>query len=115
MMQKLTSHCASLLVLYPLQHNPGDAVRACSVVAALLLWTLQQQLAQCQPLAAAFKAADKAGRSVLGLQEFRVFCGHLNGALSQEEVAVLWQEELDVQGHGQVTFSAVCRALLPAM
>jgi Ca2+-binding EF-hand superfamily protein len=92
-----------------------DAVRAGGVVAALLLWELQQQLDHLQPLARAFRAADASGSGALGLREFRVFAARLNDGLTAHEVDVLFAQELDSQGHGYVTFSSVCAALLPSL
>jgi hypothetical protein len=101
--------------LCPLLAGPGEAVRAGSAVAALLLWELAQQLQHLKPLADAFRAADVRSQGVLGLVQFTVFCKRLNQSMSQQEVQALFDEELRAQGHEQVTFSAICRALLPAM
>jgi len=95
--------------------GPEQAVRAGSAVAALLLWELQQHLAHLKPIAAAFKAADARCQGVLGLAGFRVFCRHLNQAMSDEEVQLLFYEELRGKQHDQVTFTVICRVLLPAM
>lgn len=95
--------------------GPDDAVRAGGVVAALLLWELQQTVSHLQPLAEAFATADAAGTGVLSFEGFRLFCAQLNEAMRDEEVQVLFEEELDFAGHGHVTFTAVCQALLPAM
>lgn len=94
---------------------PGEAVRAGSAVAALLLWELDQHLQHLKPLADAFRTADVRCRGVLGLDQFRVFCRHLNDAMSDEEVQLLWCDELRAAQHGHVTFTAICRKLLPAM
>jgi hypothetical protein len=90
-------------------------VRAGSAVAALLLWELDQQLQHLRPIAVAFRAADARCQGVLNLAQFQAFCRCLNPAMSNEEVQVLFTQELRMQGHEQVTFSAICRALLPAM
>jgi Ca2+-binding EF-hand superfamily protein len=76
---------------------------------------LAQQLQHLKPIAEAFRAADIRSQGVLGLEQFTVFCMRLNASMSQEEVQALFDEELRAQGHKQVTFSAICRALLPAM
>lgn len=87
-----------------------------SAVAALLLWELQQHLVRLRPIASAFRSADARCKGALGLAHFRDFCAHLNKAMSDEEVQVLFYEELKGQGdHEQVTFTAICRVLLPAM
>jgi hypothetical protein len=95
--------------------GPGESVRAGSAVAALLLWELDQQLQHLRPIADAFRAADVRCCGVLNLTQFQAFCRCLNAAMSVEEVQLLFTQELRVQGHEQVTFSAICRALLPAM
>jgi hypothetical protein len=94
---------------------PEEAVRAGSAVDALLLWEMDQHLQHLKPLADAFRTADVRCRGVLGLEQFRVFCRRLNDAMSDEEVLLLWCDELRATQHGQVTFTAICRKLLPAM
>lgn len=90
-------------------------MRAGSAVAALLLWELQQQLLHLKPIADAFRAADRRRQGVLELPAFRGFCRYLNEAMSDEEVQVLFFEELNARDREGVTFTAICRALLPAM
>lgn len=90
-------------------------MRAGSAVAALLLWELDQQLQHLKPIADAFRTADVSCQGVLGLENFKVFCRRLNQAMSDEEIQVLFYHEMRAQQHEQVTFSAICRALLPAM
>lgn len=84
-------------------------------MSALLLWELQQHAARLQPIAEAFRVADSQGRGLLSLATFRRFCAQLNEAMPDEEVCVLYKEELDRQGADRVSFSTICRCLLPAM
>lgn len=90
-------------------------MRAGSAVAALLLWELRQSVTHLKPVADAFRAGDAAGQGVLGLPGFRVFCAHLNPVMTEDEVGALFYEVQMGQQHDQVTFSAICRALLPAL
>lgn len=85
-------------------------------MAALLLWELTQQLLHLKPIADAFRAADSRSQGVLDLPQFRGFCRRLNQAMSDDdEVQVLYFETLRAQDQEGVTFTAICRALLPAM
>lgn len=85
-------------------------------MAALLLWELTQQLLHLKPIADAFRAADSRCQGVLDLPQFRGFCRRLNQAMSDDdEVQVLYFETLRAQDQEGVTFTAICRALLPAM
>ena len=99
---------------HSLPAGPEAAVRAGSAVAALLLWELLQQLLRLKPIADAFRAADTRCQGVLALPQFLHFCRRLNQAMSDDEVQVLFYEELQ-GGREQVTFTDICRALLPAL
>ncbi|WIA10612.1 hypothetical protein OEZ85_010794 [Tetradesmus obliquus] len=85
-----------------------------SVVAALLLWELQQHVSRLETTVEAFRSADQRRCGTLDGSQFRVFCQQLNDAMSDEEVTLLWQE-LDKQGTGSITFSTLCACLLPVM
>jgi Ca2+-binding EF-hand superfamily protein len=84
------------------------------VVAALLLWELQQHVVRLETTVEAFRAADERRCGTLDVSQFKVFCQQLNDAMSEEEVMLLWQE-LDKQGTGSITFSTLCACLLPVM
>eukprot|EP00882_Tetradesmus_deserticola_P032896 GHRQ01037536.1.p2 GENE.GHRQ01037536.1~~GHRQ01037536.1.p2 ORF type:complete len:178 (+),score=84.69 GHRQ01037536.1:282-815(+) len=85
-----------------------------SVVDAVLQCMLQQHVGRLETTVEAFRAADQRRRGALGINQFRIFCQHLNDAMSDEEVMLLWQE-LDKQHTGSVTFSGICACLLPVM
>jgi Ca2+-binding EF-hand superfamily protein len=92
----------------------STSVQADDVLAALLLWELQQHVGRLETTVEAFKAADQRRSGTLDIHRFRVFCQQLNDAMSEEEVLLLWQE-LDKQGAGSITFSTLCACLLPVM
>lgn len=85
------------------------------VVEALLLWELHQQLSCLTSVVEAFKLADVADRGLLDLQQFQLFCRELNDTMTESEVETLFVDELDKHSAQLVTFSTICRCLLPAM